>query len=189
MRSYSTVTTMFVFFAFLAARHGAAAEPLKSGLQAGEKIESIFEPLNVTGPFAGNPHCLVCENGANPVAMVFAREPTPVLAKLLSRLDAATAEHKKHEMGSFVVFLSEKEGLAEQLKETAKKHALKEIVLAIDPPAGPFGFNVSAEADVTVVLYKRFQVEANHAFRKGELTDASIQKILADLPKIIPAKK
>jgi hypothetical protein len=188
VQQLSRFVSLFVLFSLFAVRYSAAAEPLKSGPQVGKEIESIFEPLNVTGPFAGNPHCLVCENGANPVAMVFAREPSPLLAKLLAKLDAATVEHKKHEMGSFAVFLSEKEGLAEQLKETAKKHALKEIVLAIDPPAGPAGFNVSAEGEVTVVLYNRYEVKANHAFRKGDLTDAAIQKILADVPKIIISK-
>ena len=165
-----------------------AAEPLKSGLQAGEELGSIFEPLNITGPFAGEPHCLVCENGANPVAMIFAREPSAALTKLLAKIDAATAKNKPQEMGSFAVFLSEKEGLAEQLKETAKKQALKQLVLAIDAPAGPFGFKVSPDADITVVLYNRYKVEANHAFRKGELNDAAIEKILADVPKILPAR-
>src|SRR5688572_14156146 len=80
-----------------------AAEPVKSGLQPGEKITAIFEPLNVTGEFAGQPHCLVCENGTNPVAMVFAREVSEPLLKLAARLDAATLKNKDKSMGSFVV--------------------------------------------------------------------------------------
>jgi hypothetical protein len=31
-------------------------------------------------------------------------------------------------------------------------------------------------------------VKANHAFRKGGLKDGGIDRILADLPKILPAK-
>ena len=46
-----------------------AAEPLKSSIQPGEKIATIFEPLNITGEHAGELHCLVCENGRAPVAM------------------------------------------------------------------------------------------------------------------------
>ena len=71
------------------------AEPLQSGLQAGEKITAIFEPLNVTGEFAGQPHCLVCENSVNPVAMVFARDATEPVLKLVAQLDKATAKHKR----------------------------------------------------------------------------------------------
>ena len=91
-------------------------------------------------------------------------------------------------MGSFVVLLSEAEGLDERLSAAAKKHKLAKTVLAIDPPAGPEGFQVAADADVTVVLYREFKVLANHAFRKGELSEQAIERIVADLPKIVPAK-
>ncbi len=91
-------------------------------------------------------------------------------------------------MGSFVVFLSESEGLDQRLAAAAKKHQLKRIVLCIDPPAGPEGFNVARDADVTVVFYRDHEVRANHAFRKGELNDKAIEKIVADVAKIVPAK-
>jgi hypothetical protein len=32
---------------------------VQSGIQPGEPITTIFEPLNVTGPFAGELYCLV----------------------------------------------------------------------------------------------------------------------------------
>lgn len=162
----------------------SAAEPVKSGLQAGEKITTIFEPLNVTGPHAGEPYCLICENGLSPVAMLFAREVNEPLLKLLGQLDAATAKNRDKEMGSFVVFLSEKEGLREQLAAAAKQRGFKHLVVAIDAPAGPEGFKVAADADLTVVLYREHDVKANYAFRKGELTAAAGEKVLADLPKI-----
>ncbi len=162
-----------------------AAERVQSGLQVGEAITTIFEPLNVTGPFAGEPHCLVCENGGNPVAMVFAREVNPQLMRLLTKFDVATAKHRSQELGSFAVFLNESEDLPQQLKAAADKHAIRHLVLAVDAPAGPEGFKVAQEADVTVVLYCNYTVKANHAFRKGELTDQAIEKILADLPKIL----
>jgi hypothetical protein len=162
-----------------------AAEPVKSGLQAGEAVTSIFEPLNVNGEYAGEQYCLVCENGANPVAMIFAREASEPLVRLIARLDAATAKHRDQDMGSFVVFLSDQEGLSQRLKEIARKQSLKHLVLSIHDPTPPDGFEVSSEADVTVVLYREFKVLANHAFRKGELSDAAAEKILADVPKIL----
>ncbi len=162
-----------------------AAEPLKSGLQAGEKITTIFEPLNVTGEHAGEPYCLICENGLAPVVMLFAREVNEPLLNLLGKLDAATAKNREQAMGSFVVFLSEKEGLREELAAAAKKRGFKHIVLSIDAPAGPEGFNVAQDADLTGVLYREHDVKANHAFRKGEFTAAGCEKVLADLPKIL----
>jgi hypothetical protein len=165
-----------------------AAEPLKSGLQAGEKITNIFEPLNVTGPFAGEPHCLVCENGLNPVAMIFAREVNEPLVKLLAKIDKATEKNRDVELGSFVVFLSEKEGLKEQLENVAKKQGFKQIILSTFDPAGPEDFKVAKDSDVTVVLYREHLVKANHAFRKGELNDQAVEKIIGDLPKIVGEK-
>jgi len=162
-----------------------AAEPCKSGLQPGDKIATIFEPVNVTGEHAGEPYCLICENGLAPVAMLFARELNEPLLKLLVKLDAATAKNRREQMGSFVVFLSDKEGLAEELAAAAKKAKLQHTVLSIDKPAGPEGFKVAKDADLTVVLYREHDVKANHAFRKGELTAAASEKVLADLAKIL----
>jgi len=186
MRCFLSTTVLIA--AWSAIDVGRAAEPVKSGLQAGETINSVFEPLNVTGPAAGEPHCLVCENGANPVVMIFAREPSAKLVRLLAKVDAATEKHRAKQMGSFCVFLSEQEDLAERLKTTAAENKLKQIVLAIDIPAGPDGFNVTAEADVTVVLYNEHRVLANHAFRRGELNDRGIDQIMADVPKIVSDK-
>src|SRR5438046_2382922 len=78
------------------------AEKLKSGPQPGEILAGPFHPLNVTGDKAGKKHCLYCENGAKPVAMVFAREVTPALATLIKKIDAVHDKNKER-MGSFVV--------------------------------------------------------------------------------------
>jgi hypothetical protein len=158
---------------------------VQSGLHPGEPISTIFEPFNVTGPFAGELYCQVCENGANPVAMIFARDLSEPLVRLVKKIDAATAANRDHEIGSFVVFLNDGEDLPPRLRDIAEKQALEKIVLTTYDPAGPDGFKVNSEADVTVVLYNDHLVKANHAFRKGELNDRAIEKILADLPKIL----
>jgi len=48
---------------------------------------------------------------------------------------------------------------------------------------------VPKDADITVVLYTKRTVKSNYAFRKGELNADAIAKIVADIPKILPAKK
>src|SRR5262245_12556772 len=71
---------------------GAHAEPaaaVKSGPQAGEELAGPFHPLNINGKQAGKKHCLYCENGNAPVAMIFAREPSANLTALLKKIDAA----------------------------------------------------------------------------------------------------
>jgi hypothetical protein len=165
-----------------------AAEQLKSGPQVGEKVPGPFHPLNINGEKAGEKNCLFCQNGQNPVAMIFAREASEPLNTLIKKIDAATAKNSGCSMGSFVVFLSDSEALRGQLENLAKKENLKHTILSIDNPAGPKGYNVAQEADVTVVLYTDRTVKANYAFKKGQLNDQQIDKVLADLPTILPTK-
>ena len=162
-----------------------AGGTLKSGPQVGQDVPGPFHPLNVTGEKAGKKNCLYCSNGGNPVAVVFAREATPAVAKLLKQLDEATVKNGKAEMGSYAVFCSDKDGLDKTLTKLATEQKLTKLILSIDNPAGPEKYGISKDADVTVVLYTEFQVKANHTFRKGELTDAAITKVVADVTKIV----
>lgn len=120
--------------------------------------------------------------------MIFAREVSGPLTSLVKKLDEITAKNQEADMGSFVVFCSDAEELEKQLKTLAEKEKLKHVVLSIDNPAGPAPYNVAKEADVTVVLYVGQKVVANHAFRKGEMKDADVEKVLKDVPKILPKK-
>ena len=163
-----------------------AAEQLKSGPQVGEDVPGPFHPLNVTGEDAGKKACLYCKNGTNPVAMVFARQVSAPLTKLIKKIDTCTEKHNDAKMGSFVVFLSDEEKLAEQLKDVAKKEGIERTMLSIDNSAGPKGYNVVKDADVTVVLYTNHTVKANYAFKKGELKDKDIDRVVADISKILP---
>jgi hypothetical protein len=120
--------------------------------------------------------------------MIFAREVSDGLTSLVKKIDEATAKNRDCRMGSFVVFCSDDEGLEKKLKELADKQKLKHTILTIDNPAGPRGYKVSRDADVTVVLYTRQTVKANYAFKKGELKDADVDKVVADVKKILPEK-
>jgi hypothetical protein len=179
------IATLFAVALVACAGTAWAEETLVSGPQVGQKVPGPFHPLNVTGSKAGEKNCLYCANGTNPVAMIFAREVTPELTKLLKKLDAATCSNEGCSMGSFVVFLSDKGDLEAQLKNLAKESDIKKLVLSIDEnPAGPKGYHVARDADVTVVLYRDHTVKANYAFKKGALKDQDIAKIVADVSKI-----
>jgi hypothetical protein len=172
--------------AVLLAGYSSAQEALQSGPKVGEQVPGPFHPLNVTGPWKGEKHCLYCEHGSNPVAMIFARKVSPGLTKLIKQIDVATEKNKKAQMGSFVVFLNDSEELGEQLQQLAKKEGLKNIVLSIDNPAGPENYQVARQADVTVVLYEDGTVRANHTFRPGQLNDQAVNRVVNDITKIIP---
>jgi hypothetical protein len=177
----------------LLAGSAVAGEALKSGPQPGDAVPNPFNPLNVTGKFAGKKQCLVWANGGNPVAMIFARDISDPLTSLVKKIDAATAKHSDCHMGSFVVFLNDEEGLEQKLKELAAKEKLDQTALAIDNTTGPPRYKIAKDADVTVVLYRgsysKGAVKANYSFRKGELKNEDIDKILGDIVKILPEEK
>jgi hypothetical protein len=162
----------------------AVAAGLESGPQEGQSVRP-FAPLNINGETPDQKQCLVCRNGDSPVAMVFARcADCPQTAKLIKALDKATVENKKAEMASFVVFCSDEEKLDGKLKDMVKSASIKETVLAIDTPSGPSGYKIAKDADITVVLYKNKKVKANMAFKKGEIKDSDIEKIVAEAGKL-----
>jgi len=159
---------------------------IKSGPQVGEELAGPFHPLNINGAKAGKKNCLYCENGNAPVVMIFAREPNAQLTKLLKKIDSSCGKNTSCKMASFVVFCSDKDGLEDKLKKCAKDNEFKKVVLSIDNPAGPKGYKVSKNADITVVLYVDRTVKANHAFKKGEMKDKDIDTIIKDISKILP---
>jgi hypothetical protein len=159
---------------------------VKSGPQVGKDLAGPFHPLNVTGEKAGQKSCLYCAYGEKPVVMIFAREPNAQLGKLLKKIDAACAKNTKAEMASFVVFCSKGDDLEKNVKKCAKDCDLKKVVLSIDNPSGPEGYDVSKDAEITVVLYVDRNVKANHAFKKGEMKDKDVDSIVKDLSKILP---
>ena len=118
--------------------------------------------------------------------MIFAREISEPVTSLVKKIDAATAKNSSAHMGSFAVFLSDQEGLDKKLKEFANKENVKKTALTIDNPGGPAAYKIAKDADVTVLLYVHKNVKANYAFKKGELKDKDIEKIVGDLSKILP---
>jgi hypothetical protein len=122
------------------------------------------------------------------VVAIFAREVTPALTSLVKKIDEATAKNEKDEMGSFVVLLSDDKDMKDKLKSLAKQEKIKETVLTVYESKGPDDYDIAKDADVTVLLYLKKKVKVNYAFRKGELQDKQIEKIVSDLPKILPQK-
>jgi hypothetical protein len=113
--------------------------------------------------------------------MVFARKIDDSLTSLVKKLDQASQDKK---IRSFVVLMTDEEGVEDQLKKLAEKNNIKKCVLTKDNPAGPPAYHVSKDAEVTVVLYNKRNVEANHAYRKGEFNSKAVDTVVSDLTKI-----
>jgi hypothetical protein len=181
-----------------------AGESLKSGPQVGTFLPGSFHPFNLNGKIGKNRyHCLVCEYGLEPAVMVFVRErpdaKDPAVADLVQKLDEAVDRHKDAYLHAFVIFLSPDartsvtdaktedpaklveeaagwEALLARLRPRAEK--LKNVVLGVYPAQGPEGYHLAADAEVTVVLYRRHKVVANYAFAEGKLNEAGVAQIM-----------
>jgi hypothetical protein len=156
----------------------------QSGIAVGDSVRA-FNPQHVTGPDAGKSACLVCANGEKPVIAIFAREVDDGLTNLIRQVEEATRKNKKANLAAFTIFLDKSEETEERVKKLGDTLELRETVLALDNPAGPKGYNLAKDANVTVLLYVNRKVRAKYAFEKGKMTNADIEKILRDLPKIL----
>jgi hypothetical protein len=161
------------------------ADPLQSGPQVGQKVPGPFAPLNLTGSNAGEKCCQYCKNGSLPVVAVFAREATPAVIQLLKTIDQATAMHRERGLGSYVVFCSDADGLGRRLQDIARKEKLQHIIFALYKAGGPEKYRLSPEADCTVLVYHHLTVQANHAFKNSDLTEAAIGTVGADIAKML----
>ena len=96
-------------------------------------------------------------------------------------------DKKAQKMAGFLVLLTDDADAAEkQLADFAAKHQIKNIPLTVyDGVAGPPSYHISEDAEVTVNLWVSQEAKANHAFRKGELTEEQIAKVIGDTSKIL----
>jgi hypothetical protein len=181
-------TVLAVAFA-LAGPAPAADPPLKSGLDRGE-VATTFKPLVVYGPQAGQHFCLVCKHGNFPTAMIFARDVGDELGALVRRLDALSQERYGDCLfGGYVLFCNDAPGLHDRIRGFGRQQGLRKIDLAVDMPAGPERYHINPDADVTVILTRLQRAQFTYAFRKGELTPAASDQIMADVAKILPPKR
>jgi hypothetical protein len=103
-------------------------------------------------------------------------------------IEAAAKQKGGRKLGTFVI-IGDAEGRADQLRKIAEKEKLQQVSLCIG--AAPPRYEVSNEAEVTVVIYNvgrpgQQQVVANFALRKGELDKTKRDAIIAELSKVLP---
>ena len=166
-----------------------AAEPIRSGPPVGSELPGTFEPFNVNGPDAGEKTCILCEYGASPVAMIFARDLSEPLTRLIKCLDEATAREKERGLASSAIFLSDDAHQVQKLKQLVVREKIEHIILRTYKAEGPKDYRLAKDADVTVILFSDRVVKASRAFRKSDLEEKDIDAVIADLVKILPAKK
>ncbi len=115
---------------------------------------------------------------------VFSRKTSEPLTSLVKQIDSKIGENNK--LKSFVVLLSpDSKKAAEDLKKLASEAGIKNVPLTVHQDSAELpDYELSKDADVTVLMWARSKVKVNHAF-KGELTEADIRTILSDIPKVL----
>jgi hypothetical protein len=158
---------------------GPHKEPLQSGLKVGEKVPTFYVRA-VTGPLKNKSVCYVCRNGDRPVVMLFVRQITPDLKRLLKGIDDEVDRHRAAGLRSFAVFLAgENEELLPRVQTLAFDEKINlPLTIAAAPSDGSAGRTIHADAAVTVVLYRDQTVTANFALRAAELNGDAIEAIL-----------
>jgi hypothetical protein len=176
--------------ALLAALPCPAAGPCVSGLKPGQR-PGPYAALVAVGPQRGQSHCFVCETADRPAVIVFARDLSEPLGKLVRGIDKAVADHKGAELRAWVTFLSDDQtAMDPKVVAWGKKQAIRGVPLGVfEDAGGPPSYLLSRDADVTVLLSVKQKVVRNFAFRTGELTDARIADVLKAVPEIVAAAK
>lgn len=113
---------------------------------------------------------------------------TGLVKKIDERIDAMQSKPPRAP-GAYLIVNNNAAGLDQQLRGMAEREALKRVNLCIGAP--PADYEVSPDADVTVVIYNlnrrgQQKVTANFALRTGELTDAKTEAILKALSDVLP---
>jgi hypothetical protein len=163
-----------------------ADEPCVSGISVGGKPGPYTFHV-ATGPQRGQLTCYVCETAERPAVIVFARQMSEPLARLVKGLDKALEDHKGKELRAWVTLLSDDQtSLDPKVVKWADKHAVRRVPLGVfEDVVGPPAYKLAGDADVTVLLYVKQKVVSNFAFRGGELTEARADLVLKELPKIV----
>jgi hypothetical protein len=157
----------------------AQREPLQSGLKVGEKVPTFYVRA-VTGPLKNKSVCYVCRNGDRPVVMIFVRQITPELTRLLKGIDDEVDRHRAAGLRSFAVFVT---GESEELLPRVQTLAFDEkinlpLTIAAAPSDGSAGRTIDPDTVVTVILYRDQTVTANFALRAAEFNAEAIEAVL-----------
>lgn len=115
---------------------------------------------------------------------VFARKTSEPLTSLVKKIDEKIGDNGK--LKSFAVILTDKgDETTDELKKLAKDAGIKHVPLTIIQNLdGPGDYELSRDAEVTVLMWIGHKVKVNRAF-KGGLTEDNIRTIVADIPKVL----
>lgn len=129
--------------------------------------------------------------GYDLVALIFVREINEPLTSLVKRIDrqidkVGPEPGRGRTRGVFIIFLNDDPALKRELQTIIGREALRHVVFATHPAAGPPRYKIAPEADTTVAVYSsnRF-VTTNLALRKGELNRDNADEIFCAITTVL----
>jgi hypothetical protein len=116
---------------------------------------------------------------------VIARKTSEPLASLAKQIDQAIADNPK--LKGFVVLINEDEAAgATTLKELAEAQKIENVPLTLfNEAAGPNAYQISKEAEVTVMMWRGSRVQVNRAFGFGKFTADDAKAVAAAIPDFL----
>ena len=151
----------------------APAGEVESGLKPGATAGAFYVE-DVTGPRAGTSLCYACAFAKRAVVNVQTTALTEELGRLLKLLDrhvddpGRLARDSRH---AFLVYLTEDPDSAiDELAAFAERHDLVNVPLTFyDELTGPPSYELSADAEVTVMMWVDTKVTVSLGKRKGKI--------------------
>jgi hypothetical protein len=175
--------------AFLPPSAPQGIAPLRSGPQVAPRLPGTFHPIVVSHAEvpsrAGKRNDFVEQYGADPVVMIFARQMSAPFAGFVKKLDEEAGKRKSDRLKGVVVMLTDEAAVEANLRKLAQEEGIRHISLAVMGPDGPRGWQLAPEADLTAVVYRRYQVETNLAFRAGEWNEKTIDKVIVGISRLL----
>ena len=124
--------------------------------------------------------CYVCRNGQRTVVMILLRRIDAELKPLLKKIDRLVDRNRAAGLRSFGVLISDQSTKATSAVQTFAFNNKISIPLAVagKNAAATGNQNLSPDAAITVVLYRKRKVVQTWSYRAGELKPADVNGIV-----------
>jgi hypothetical protein len=130
--------------------------------------------------------------GNRPTIAVFLRPVNNVAlnaqaASLVREIERVVDRNRKRGVAAFVVLMCnkrEQQGYANQLAGFARTHQIKYVPLTIYDDgggAGPPGYAISGQSEVSVMMWVDLRVRVNYAYRGARFNAQDTRRIIADI--------
>lgn len=161
--------SMLLAFAFLG---DPASGPAVGDKLGDAKVKGVFDPI------AGKEINLLDRAKKDPTLIVFVHKLSRPTFRLLKEIDKAAA--KQEGLNATFVWLTDDVNKTEEFLKFAKNSLSFEtpVAISLDGTAGPNGYGLNDQVDVTIILARDAKVTSNFAFVGPNETSA---------PKVVAA--